>query len=66
MIHGSHAHSVCFAVYEYFHSDWSFVVVAVFLPALASSSRSDFSRKRVFGCHTKRREQCGAYDREHT
>src|ERR1700687_4159797 len=53
--HGNHAKIVSLAVYEYFHSVLSVVAVAVLLPALASASRSDFRRKRVFGCQTKRR-----------
>src|ERR1700675_902401 len=41
-------------VYGYFHSVLSVVTAALF-PAFASASRSALSRKRVFGCQTKRR-----------
>src|SRR5665647_633468 len=44
-------------LYLYFHSLLSVVTVAVLLPALASASRSDRSRKRVLGCQTKRRKR---------
>src|SRR5262245_33883515 len=45
--HGSHAWIVSPTLYLYFHSESS----ATFAPA----SRSDCSRKRFLGCHTKRR-----------
>ena len=54
--HGSQAYAVSFVVYLYSHSCASAVAVAVLLPSRTSASRSLFSRKRVFGCHTKRRK----------
>src|SRR5437868_14331953 len=51
MIHGVHARSVSPTPYLYFHARASSAAV---LPALSSASRSERSRKRVFGCHTKR------------
>ena len=42
-------------LYLYFHSLVSLVAVSALLPAAVSASRSERSRKRVFGCHTKRR-----------
>src|SRR5450759_2383285 len=44
-------------LYGYSQVLLSVVAVAVDFPACASASRSDFSRKRVFGCQTKRRNK---------
>src|SRR5207302_9544625 len=53
MIHGVHARSVSPAPYLYFHAGAA-PAAASRLPALSSASRSERSRKRVFGCQTKR------------
>src|SRR5207249_2014664 len=52
---GIHAYTVSPTLYLYFHVVLSVVAVAVDCPAFAIASRSDFNRKRVLGCHTKRR-----------
>src|ERR1019366_1395279 len=55
IIQGSQAYAVWPAVYLYFHtSAGAAPTVAAFVFA---ASRSDFNRKRVFGCQTKRRKR---------
>src|ERR1017187_9576266 len=55
IIQGSQAYAVWPAVYLYFHtSAGAAPTVAAFAFA---ASRSDFNRKRVFGCQTKRRKR---------
>src|SRR5215467_8015982 len=46
---------VCAAVYLYFHSGPFAIAPEASFPPPATASRSDLSRKRVFGCQTKRR-----------